>query len=199
MVSKAEQTPDSTGLRDVRTDGAAASGSFFSRRNQLERVAFNVAWTLLARWTPPPLHRWRCAILRIFGARIGKGVRIYGSSIVWLPANLSIGDRTQIGPRARLYNQGRIDIGKDAVVSQGAHLCASSHDVSDPLFQLILRPIRIEDRAWIAAEAFVGPGVTVGEGAVLAARGVAVREIDPWTIYGGNPAQPLRPRVFKNA
>ncbi len=188
-----------SGLRDVRSDIGARTGSFFSLRNRLERVTFNLIWTLFARWTPPPLHRWRCAILRLFGARIGNGVRIYSSTIVWLPANLSIGDRTQIGPRARLYNQGRIDIGKDAVVSQGAHLCASSHDVSDPLFQLILRPIRIGDRAWIAAEAFVGPGVTVGEGAVIAARGVAVREIDPWTIYGGNPAQPLRPRVIRDA
>ena len=198
MTSEHGSNPNSTGLRDVRTDTAATSGSFFSRRNQLERVAFGIVWTLFARWTPPPLHRWRCAILRLFGARIGNGVRIYGSTIVWLPANLLIGDCSVIGPRARLYNQGQIEIGRDAVVSQGAHLCASSHDVSDPLFQLILRPILIKDRAWIAAEAFVGPGVTVGEGAVLAARGVAVRAMDPWMIYGGNPAQPLSPRKFKD-
>jgi putative colanic acid biosynthesis acetyltransferase WcaF len=188
-----------SGLRDVRAEAGAGTGSFFSLRNRIERSLFMLVWAALAKWTPPPLHAWRCAILRVFGAQIGKGVRIYGTSIVWHPANLAIGDRTQIGPRARLYNQGRIDIGADAVVSQGAYICASSHDVNDPLFQLVLRPIRIEDRAWIASEAFVGPGVTVGEGAVLGARGVAVKALDPWTIYGGNPAKPIKQRRFGEA
>lgn len=192
-----QPTPDNSGLRDVRRDMKNNAQSFFTLRNRLERAVFILVWAMLAGWTPPPFHRWRCAILRAFGAKIGARVRIYGSTIVWMPRNLAIGDDSLIGPRVRLYNQGRIDIGKNVVVSQGAHVCASSHDVSDPLFQLVLRPIRIEDRAWVAADAFVGPGVTVGEGAVLAARGVAVRAMDPLTIYGGNPAKALRTRTFK--
>ena len=75
-------------------------------------------------------------------------------------------------------------------------LCASSHDVSDPRFQLVLRPITIENDAWIAAEAFVGPAVRVGAGALLGARGVAMRNLQSWTIYSGNPARPLRERHF---
>jgi putative colanic acid biosynthesis acetyltransferase WcaF len=192
--------PDSSGLRDVRADPRIAAGaSFFSLKNRVQRVLFGIAWAVLARWTPPPLHAWRCTILRAFGARIGRGVRIYGGTIVWHPANLTIGDRALIGPRVRLYDQGAIEIGADAVVSQGAHICASSHDVSDPLFQLVLRPIRIGDKAWVAADAFVGPGVTVGEGAVLGARGAAFKDLAPWTIYSGNPAQALKQRTFKDA
>lgn len=199
-MQNSPQPPDlGSEVLDASDPSFNGTGSFFSLRNRIERVLFGLAWTFLARWTPPPLHAWRCLILRAFGARIGKGVRIYGATIVWLPANLSLGDDALIGPRVRLYNQGRIDVGAGAVISQGAHICASSHDVSDPLFQLILRPIRIEDKAWIAADAFVGPGVTVGEGAVLAARGVAVRDMDSWTIYGGNPAQPIKPRRFRDA
>jgi putative colanic acid biosynthesis acetyltransferase WcaF len=178
----------------ARDQGAGPS---FSRRNRIERALFMAVWTIGASWTPPPLHRWRCLILRLFGARIGAGVRIYGSTIVWHPANLTIESGTTIGPRVRLYNQGAIHIGERAVISQGAHICASSHDVSDLNFQLILKPIRIAAQAWIAADAFVGPGVTVGEGAVLGARGVAVRHLDPWTIYSGNPAQVVRPRVLR--
>lgn len=196
-MNASQPAPDSSGLRNVRGDMKNNAQSFFTLRNRLERTVFILVWAALAGWTPPPFHRWRCAILRAFGAQIGARVRIYGSTIVWMPRNLSISDDSLIGPRVRLYNQGRIDIGKNVVVSQGAHVCASSHDVSDPLFQLVLRPIRIEDHAWVAADAFVGPGVNVGEGAVLAARGVAVRAMDPWTIYGGNPAKALRARTLK--
>ncbi len=136
-------------------------------------------------------------VLRMFGAKVGKGVRIYGSTSIWLPSNLRIGHRVIVGPRVRLYNQGAIDIGDRVVISQDAHVCASSHDVNDYYFQLVLRPIRIEANAWIAAEAFVGPGVTVGESAVLGARGVAVRDLEPWGIYGGNPAKYLKKRTFE--
>ncbi|MDF0490942.1 hypothetical protein PX554_22715 [Sphingomonas sp. H39-1-10] len=87
-----------------------------------------------------------------------------------------------------------ISIGAYAVISQGAHLCSGTHDVDSPHFQLRARPITIGRRAWIAAEAFVGPGVVVGEGAVLGARGCAMRSLEPWIIYSGNPATPLRAR-----
>lgn len=169
-------------------------GSSFSLMNRLVRVLWMTTWFFLARWTPPPLHAWRRWLLRLFGAKIGKGVRVYGSARIWLPANLSMDDLSWLGPKVNCYNQGHISIGKCAVVSQGAFLCASSHDVSDAYFQLILKPIRIEHDAWIAAEAFVGPGVVVGAGAVLGARGVAVRKLDPWTVYGGNPAQAIKTR-----
>lgn len=173
------------------TERHAAS---FSLRNKAVRVAWSIAWTLLARFTPPPLHSWRCTVLRLFGAKIGARVRLYGSCRIWHPANLTIGDGSVLGRNVNCYNQGHILIGRDVVVSQDASLCASTHRVEERSFPLILRPIRIEDEAWIAAEAFVGPGVVVGEGAVLGARGVAMRRLEPWTYYSGNPAQPLKAR-----
>ena len=197
-MTELDQIRGSIAPLDVRVDRRSAGGASFSLRNRLERSLFMLAWALLAQWTPPPLHRWRCLVLRAFGARIGRGVRLYGSTIVWLPANLAIGDGATIGPRVRLYNQGRIEIGAGAVVSQGAHVCASSHDVRDPLFQLILRPIHIGAKAWIAADAFVGPGVDVGEGAVLGARGVAINDVESWTIYRGNPATKIKPRIMRS-
>lgn len=172
----------------------------FSLTNKLVRVLWGITWLVFGRFTPPPLHRWRAFVLRCFGARLGPNVRIYGSAKIWLPANLEVGEGTLIGPRVRLYNQGRITIGRDVVISQDASLCASSHDVEDPAFPLILRPIRIGDQSWIAAETFVGPGVTVEEGAVLGARGCAMKDLESWTYYRGNPAIALkkRPVLDKN-
>jgi putative colanic acid biosynthesis acetyltransferase WcaF len=113
---------------------------------------------------------------------------------VWFPPNLVLGDNVVIGWQVNLYNQGRISIGDYAVVSQFSHLVASTHDIDDPYFQLQLRPVHIGKYAWVASAAFVGPGVTVGEGAVLGARGVAFRDLDPWTVYRGNPAAEIKKR-----
>ncbi len=166
----------------------------FSLANKIARVAWGVTWLLLCRFTPPPLWGWRRAVLRLFGARIAPGVRIYGSTRIWLPANLEIAKGSVLGRGVHCYNQGHISIGRDVVVSWDATLCSSTHKVEDPSFPLILRPITIGDHAWIAAEAFVGPGVSIGEGAVLGARGVAMRDLLPWAYYTGNPAVRLKDR-----
>jgi putative colanic acid biosynthesis acetyltransferase WcaF len=166
----------------------------FSLANKVARLVWNLAWLVLCRFTPPFFWAWRRAILRLFGASVGPGVRVYGSARIWLPANLEIGARSMLGRGVHCYNQGRIAIGSNVVVSWNATLCSSTHDVEDPAFPLICRPIHIADQAWIAAEAFVGPGVTVGEGAVLGARAVAMRDLDPWAFYSGNPAARFKDR-----
>lgn len=172
-------------------------GASFSLGNRLIRVVWGLAWLVLARFTPPPLHRWRAFVLRCFGARIGKGARIHASVNIWLPANLEVGENALIGPGARLYNQGMIRIGRRAIVSQRAHICASSHDVCDPHFQLVLRPVTIGDQCWVAAEAFVGPGVVMGDRSVLGARAALFRDARPDGVYGGNPAVFLKERVLR--
>ena len=176
------------------TDVPARHAPSFGWGNKLARVVWGVAWLLLARWTPPPLHGWRRLVLRLFGARVGAGSRVSSSVRIWLPRNLEIGRGVLVGPRVNCYNQGRITIGDDAVVSQDSSLCASTHDVTDAAFPLLLRPISIGRDVWVAAEAFVGPGVTVGDGAVLGARGVAMRDLEAWTFHTGNPARPLKSR-----
>lgn len=166
----------------------------FSLANRLERVVWGLAWLLLARFTPPPLHAWRRLVLLAFGARVGKGARVHASASIWLPRNLELGEKALIGPGARLYNQGTITIGKRTVISQRAHVCASSHDIRDPHFPLVLRPVRIGDGCWVAAEAFVGPGVTMGDRSVLAARGALFRSTGPDSVWSGNPATRLKDR-----
>ncbi len=151
-------------------------------------------WLVLARFTPPPLHAWRRLVLRAFGAQIGRGARIHGSASVWLPANLSLGENALIGPGVRLYNQGRISIGARSVISQRAHICASTHDLRDPSFQLVLRPVSIGEQCWVASEAFVGPGVTMGDGAVLGARGALFSDAAPGGVYAGNRALLVKTR-----
>lgn len=174
-------------------------GASFSLANRLARVIWAFAWLLLARWTPPPLHGWRRLVLRAFGARVGKGARVHASVHIWLPANLELGPGVLIGPGARLYNQGRITVGAFTVVSQRAHICASTHDVGDPLFQLVLRPVTIGTRCWVAAEAFVGPGVTMADRSVLGARGALFRDAEADGIYQGNPAVKVKLRVLRQA
>ena len=119
---------------------------------------------------------------------------VRGSARVWLPSHLEMHERALIGPGLNVYCMAPIVVGAHAIVSQRAHLCAGSHDVDSPDFQLVARPIHIGERAWIAAEAFVGPGARIGEGAVLGARAVAFGELQPWTVYAGNPAKPIRRR-----
>jgi putative colanic acid biosynthesis acetyltransferase WcaF len=166
----------------------------FSLGHRIHRAAWQLAWVLLARWTPPLMRPWRRALLSLFGAQIHPTANIYASAVVWYPPYLTMDAFASLGPGAICYSMDRIHIGERAVVSQHAHLCCGSHRVDDPEFTLFALPIAIGADAWIAAEAFVGPGVTVGEGAVLGARGVAVKDLEPWSIYAGNPARKLRAR-----
>lgn len=184
-------------LLDASKTRPLEGGASFSLGNRLARVVWGLAWLVLCRFTPPPLHAWRAAVLRAFGARLGRGVRVHASVKIWLPANLELADNVLIGPGAILYNQGRISIGARTVVSQRAHVCASSHDIHDPNFQLVLRPVRIGAGCWVAAEAFVGPGVEMGDGAVLAARGALFGNAEPGGVYSGNPASYLKSRDLR--
>ena len=174
-------------------------GASFALGNRLTRAAWAVTWLLLARFTPPALHGWRRQVLRAFGARIAGGARVHGSAQIWLPANLELGSQALVGPGVRIYNQGRITIGPRTVVSQRAHLCASSHDIADPHFQLVLRPITIGAQCWIAAEAFVGPGVTMADRSVLGARGALFEDAEADGVYSGNPALLIRHRQLRAA
>jgi len=181
-------------ILDARVSKPLEGGPSFSLKNRVVRALWNITWGLLASWTPPPMRGWRRLLLRTFGAEIAPTCWVYGSVRIWLPSNLQMGAYAVIGRGATVYNMSRISLGDYAIVSQGAHLCTGTHDIEDPNFQLKSRPITIGPRAWVAADAFVGPGVRVGEGAVLGARGCALRDLDPWTVYIGNPAQVLRKR-----
>lgn len=152
--------------------------------------AGRVLWALatpLFRFSPRVLWGWRRMLLRMFGARIGAQVHIYPSVRITIPWNLDIGDQAAIGDRAILYALGPIRVGARATISQYAHLCAGTHDWRDPAKPLVKTPIAIGEDAWICADAFVGPNVHVGAGAILGARAVAMKDVPPNAKAIGNP------------
>lgn len=169
--------------------------SAWTTRQKVGRVLWSWVQGTLFRCSPYTANRWRAWLLRRFGAHIGPGCVIRRTVRVAVPWNLTLGQHVGVGDHAILYCLGTIRLGDYATVSQHAHLCAGSHDHSRPDLPLLREPIVLGPHAWVAADGFVGPGVTVGEGAVLGARGCAFKDLEPWTIYGGNPAQSIKPRA----
>jgi len=187
---------DSTESLDI-AGGDAHSGPCFTVGNRVRRALWGVVYGVLFRPSPRPFHAWRALLLKLFGARLGRGVHIYSKARIWAPWNLEVGDESGVADDAILYTMAHIRLGRRVVVSQGAHLCAGTHDFEDPGFPLRAFPIVVGDQAWIAAEAFVHPGVTVGEGAVVGARSVVTRDLPAWTVCAGHPCRPLKPRVMR--
>jgi putative colanic acid biosynthesis acetyltransferase WcaF len=148
-----------------------------------------IAQACLIHGSPQVMYGWRRMVLRLFGARIGRGVRVRSSVRIVYPWRVSIGDDAWIGDDVSLYSLGEISIGHDAVISQGSYLCTGSHDHHRADFAIFVRPIVIEPEAWIAAFCFLGPGVNVGKGAVVAARSVVVSDVPALSIFAGHPAK----------
>jgi putative colanic acid biosynthesis acetyltransferase WcaF len=182
------------GILDAKLAKPLEGGASFDIRHRLFRAVWSVCWLLLASWTPPPLHPWRRCLLRLFGAKIAPTARIYGSATVWYPPNLEMGNHAVLGWRTLCYSMDRVVIEDYGNVAQCAFLLTGTHDIDDPTFQLQTKPIHVGRYAWVAACAIVGPGVTIGEGAVLGGGGVAFKDLEPWTVYAGNPARKVRAR-----
>ncbi len=169
-------------------------GTNFSVKNRVGRVLWSVVSGLLFQFSPKPLFGWRSFLLRCFGAKIGKSVHVYPGAKIWAPWNLELADEAGVANGAILYTQGKIIIGKKAVISQGAHLCAGTHDYNLPDFPLYTMPIIVGDYAWVAAEVFIHPGITVGEGCVIGARSVVTKDMPDWMVCAGQPCKPIKAR-----
>jgi len=169
-------------------------GTNFSIKNRVGRVLWGVVAALFFRLSPKPFHAWRAFLLKCFGARVGKAVHIYPGAKIWAPWNLVIGDASAIASGAIIYNQGKIIIGRNVVISQGAHICAGTHDYNLPDFPLITKPIFIKDYAWVATEAFIHPGITIGTGSVVGARSVVTKNTPDWMVCAGHPCKPIKER-----
>jgi putative colanic acid biosynthesis acetyltransferase WcaF len=165
-----------------------------SLSNKLARGLWGAVWLLLFRPSPRIFHGWRRVLLRAFGARIASGALVYPSARIWAPWNLEMGAGSTLGDGVDCYSVDKVILGPRAVVSQRAYLCTASRDIDDPGLALVTAPIVLERRAWVTAEVFVGPGVTLEEGAVAAARSVVTRSVRAWTVVGGNPARPIGAR-----
>ena len=179
---------------DPRLDIAAnRSISSYSARERRARIAWSLG-RIVFRAIPRPLYAARAAWLRLFGARIGRHCHIWPTVRIFLPSQLEIGDWSAIGDRVELYNLGGIRIGKRVTISQGAHLCAGTHDFRDPTMPLIRSTITVGDEAWLCADCFIGPEVMIGARAVVAARSVAMRDVPAGTVVAGNPARQVGQR-----
>jgi putative colanic acid biosynthesis acetyltransferase WcaF len=166
----------------------------YTRGEQIRRILWMFGH-LLFRLTPRPCFGIRRTILRGFGARVGPKVNVYPSTHIYFPWNLTIGANSSIGEWALIYNLGPVTIGENATISQRAHLCGGTHDYRQPTMPLQKLPITISSNAWICADAFVGPNVRIGEGAIVGARAVVMKDVAPWTIVAGNPAVFIKART----
>lgn len=189
--------PEARTSRDarIRLRGPTASGEF-GAAHKAARLAWYVVQGTLFRL---PLRRcdwWRVLLLRAFGARIGRGCLVRRTAIIEIPWHLVLGDGVVIGDRVVLYSLATVIIGDRTMVSQGAHVCAGDHDMARIDLPLRRIPVSIGRDAWICADAFVGPGVDVGDGAVLGARAAAFRDLPAWTVCIGTPARPVRARML---
>jgi putative colanic acid biosynthesis acetyltransferase WcaF len=161
-------------------------------------TAVEALWTVihglfLDSWIPGSY--WRVALLRAFGARIGEGVVIKPHVRIKFPWRLTVGSHSWLGERLWIDNLAQVTVGSHCCLSQGVYICTGSHDWGKDAFDLVVKPIRIEDGAWVAAQAIVSPGVTVGRSAVLSIGSVAIHDLRPEWIHSGNPAQPVKARV----
>jgi putative colanic acid biosynthesis acetyltransferase WcaF len=169
----------------------------FSWRNQLSRLAWEVVWAIAFRPSPTPLFAWRRFLLRLFGARIAATAFIYPTARIWAPWHLTMHDHACLGHAVDCFCVAPVVIGTDAIVSVRSFLCTASHDIRQHGRPLTTAAIHVGRGGFVFAEAFVGMGVTIGEGAVVAARAVVVRDVAPFAIVAGNPARQVGERVIE--
>jgi len=170
------------------------TGPSFSLSNRIRRALWMAVSGILFRFSPKPLHGFRAFLLRLFGAKVGRGVHVYPKVKIWAPWNLILKDECGVADDVILYSQGLISVGFRAVISQGSHLAAGTHDYTQPGFPLITKPIVINDHVWIAAEAFINPGIVIGEGCVIGARSVVIKDMPAWMVCAGHPCKPIKER-----
>jgi putative colanic acid biosynthesis acetyltransferase WcaF len=179
----------------LKTDPRLAPS--FSFKNRALRVCWGVVYWIFFRFSPRPFHAWRAFLLKLFGAKMGKSCHVYPSVKIWAPWNLEMDDFAGLGDHVDCYSMAKISLGRKTLVSQGVFLCTGTHDYESSSFLLYAKPIVIGDEAWVCAESFVGPGVTIGQGAVIGARSVVVKDMPAWRVCAGNPCAPLKPREIK--
>ena len=137
--------------------------------------------------SPQFMYKWRVFLLRSFGARIGSNVLVRPTARITYPWKVSIGNNSWIGDDSVIYSLGEIDIGNDVVISQRSYICSATHDYNEISFGMIQKRIKIEDQCWLATDVFVGPGVTIGEGAVIGARSSVFKDVSEYTVSRGSP------------
>lgn len=167
--------------------------------NKIKRFIWNFIHTIFILPFPNNSGRiWIIFLHKIFGAKLHETVNIYSSAKVYAPWNLEMHKHSCLGPQVDCYNVTKITIGAYVTVSQKSYLCTASHDITNKDFLLVCKPIVLKEKSWIGASSFIGMGVTVGEGAVVGATSSVYKDIEKWTVVGGNPAKYLKNREIND-
>jgi putative colanic acid biosynthesis acetyltransferase WcaF len=170
-----------------------------SRKEQIKRMLWNIVWTVFARPIPRSMfNSWKLFLLRCFGAKVHKTAVVYSGAKIYAPWNLEMGAYSCIASGVDCYNANKITIGAHSTISQKVSLYTASHDINTSNFKWFSKPIVIENQVWVAAESFVMAGVKIGEGAVVGARAAVFKDVEPWTVVGGNPAKFIKKREIKD-
>ena len=154
-----------------------------------------ISW-IVFRSTPWFARSVRRLLCRLFGAKVAKSASVARRARIDYPWNLSIGDRSSLADGAWIYCLDRIIIGKNCCIGEDVRLLTGTHDIASSSFELVTKPITVGDNCWIATGAIILPGVSIGTGAVVAAGSVVTRNVESWTVVGGNPAKFIKKRVL---
>jgi putative colanic acid biosynthesis acetyltransferase WcaF len=165
---------------------------YYSTREIILRILWSPVDVIFFRCSPRLLYGWRNLVLKMFGASVGRNVQIFPSARITFPWLLTVEDDVVISWNVKVYNLGAIRIGAGTIVSQYAHLCGGTHDFSTQEFTLLRTGLTIGKNVWIAADAFIGPGVSIGDNVVVGARAVVLKDVEADTIVAGNPAKVIR-------
>lgn len=170
------------------------AGYPYKLSDYIKRFSWQWVQRLLIRPSFRRSHNWRRFVLNRFGAKIHRTSGSKASTHIWHPWLFEMDEYSMLSEGVVVYNLGQVTIGKHTVLSQDVYLCAGTHDHTKPNLPLQKPPITIGSGVWICAGAFIGPGVTIGDNAVIAARSVVVNDVPPGMIVGGNPAKTIKPR-----
>jgi|SaaInlStandDraft_1057018.scaffolds.fasta_scaffold116225_2 putative colanic acid biosynthesis acetyltransferase WcaF len=169
-----------------------------SLKNQILRMFWRISWCIISFLFPRKSFNFiKILLLKLFGANIHFDSIVYSDVKIFMPWNLEMKEFSCLGPKVDCYNVAKIKIGANTTISQKTTLCSASHDITKINNPLITSPITIEDQVWVASEAFIGPGVKIGQGSVVGARSCVFKDIYPWTVVGGNPSKLIKNRIIQ--
>ena len=184
------------GRRPLRID-LSQSVSHWDRRTKIKRVVWEWFLKPIFLALPRPGRHLRVALLRLMGAEIGENCLIEPGVNILMPWNLRLASSVAIGRQVEIYNYALVEIDTMTVISQYTYLCTGTHDYTHPHMPLTWQPIKIGSECWVAADTFIAPGVTVGNGTVIGARSVVTKDMPPWMVCAGSPCKPLKPRKIQ--
>lgn len=177
--------------------------SYVTIETKIKRALwYTVSFLLFKPFGTKVFRIWRILLLKLFGAQIQWDSEVYSSVKIWAPWNLQMGHRSCLGPEVICYNQDKVILEDDVVVSQYSYLCTASHDVNmlnTASDSLITAPIYIKEKAWIGSKAYIGLGVCIGKAAIVGATASVYKSVEDYNIVGGNPAKFIKKRILKES